>query len=473
MNTEELNELVRGGESDRVEFKKTTGQRSEGVRTVCAMLNGVGGFVLFGVTPAGKVVGQVVTTHTLEEVHNELRKIEPPAFPDVETVPLGDGNRVIALRVPSGVGPYACDGRPYMRNGPTTIVMPQAIYGRKLLERSHATNRWENRPAEGVTFDELDRAEVTRTVDEAIRRSRMEDPGTRNIREVLVGFRLICEDRLLNAAVVLFAKGSKLLPSYPQCVLKMARFKGRDKTEFLDNRQEYGNAFDLLVRSQRFLRDHLPVAGRVVPGLFERVDDPLYPPEALREALANALCHRDYAAGGGSVSLAIYDDRLEIASTGPLPFGQTPQDLMKPHPSRPWNPLIASVFHRRGIIESWGRGTLRMAELTQRAGLVAPEIDAGVGEVIVRFRPTSYVAPQRVGPRSDPTPASDLAGLGRPRAERTQRGHVAAPTEHRPSYRPGELEAPRPARPGRVVRAAAMDAVEAQGRAGMMCKRCA
>src|SRR5581483_5740057 len=211
----------------------------------------------------------------------------------------------------------------------------------------------------------------------------------------LTGMRLAHEGRLLNAAVVLFGKASKLLPNYPQCVLKMARFKGRDKTEFLDNRQEYGHAFDLLVRGQRFLRDHLPVAGRVVPGLFERVDDPLYPPEALREALANALCHRDYAAGGGSVSLAIYDDRLEIASTGPLPFGQTPADLMKPHPSRPWNPLIANVFHRRGVIESWGRGTLRMAELTRRAGLVAPEIEAGVGEVIVRFRPTRYVAPSR------------------------------------------------------------------------------
>jgi ATP-dependent DNA helicase RecG len=284
-----------------------------------------------------------------------------------------------------------------MRNGPTTITMPQTIYERKLLERCHATNRWENQRTDGFTPDDLDDAEVIRTVEEAIRRGRMEDPGTRNLRELLIGLRLIHENHLLNAAVVLFGKGGKLLPNYPQCLLKLARFKGRDKTEFLDNRQEYANAFDLLIRGQRFLRDHLPVAGRVVPGLFNRVDDPLYPPEVLREALCNALCHRDYSAGGGSVSLALYDDRLEIASTGPLPFGQTPEDLMKPHPSRPWNPLIAGVFHRRGIIESWGRGTLRMAELTRRAGLLAPEIEAGTGEVIVRFQPTDYSAPERVG----------------------------------------------------------------------------
>lgn len=62
----------------------------------------------------------------------------------------------------------------------------------------------------------------------------------------------------------------------------MARFRGLDKTEFIDNRQEYGNAFDLLQRTQRFFRDHLPVAGRIVPGIYERIDDPLYPPAALR-----------------------------------------------------------------------------------------------------------------------------------------------------------------------------------------------
>src|SRR5439155_13534810 len=123
---------------------------------------------------------------------------------------------IIAVRVPSGGGPYTYDGRAYMRNGPTTIVMPQAIYERKLLERSHATNRWENQPAEGLTADDLDRAEITRTVDEAIRRSRMEDPGTRNRHDLLTGLRLIRDGRLLNAAVVLFGKSAKLLPNYPQ-----------------------------------------------------------------------------------------------------------------------------------------------------------------------------------------------------------------------------------------------------------------
>jgi ATP-dependent DNA helicase RecG len=115
MNLAELKTLIGGGESDRVEFKRSTGQRTEAMKTVCAMLNGLGGFVLFGVSDLGEIIGQQVSAHTLEEVVQELRRIEPPAFPDIETVALENGNPAIALRVPGGGGPYTYDGRPYMR----------------------------------------------------------------------------------------------------------------------------------------------------------------------------------------------------------------------------------------------------------------------------------------------------------------------------------------------------------------------
>ena len=119
---------------------------------------------------------------------------------------------------------------------------------------------------------------------------------------------------------------------------------------------------------------------------MRRIDEPLYPPHATREAVANALCHRDYALGGGSVGLAVYDDRLEVTSTGPLHFGLTPAVLFGPHESRPWNPLIARTFYRRGIIEEWGRGTLKMVELATSAGLPRPEIEERGDCVTVCFR---------------------------------------------------------------------------------------
>jgi ATP-dependent DNA helicase RecG len=397
MTRGELEQIVAGGETERVEFKRSTGQRSEAAKTVCAMLNGLGGMVLFGVTDRGEITGQKISTLTIEDIVNELRRIEPPAFPELETLTLDNGHAVVAVHVPSGGGPYTYDGRPYQRHGPTTSLMPKERYERLLLEQMHAGHRWENRPALGLDVEDLDHAELLRTVEEAIRRQRLEDPLTRDPRELLVGLGLIHEGQLLNAAVVLFGRAEQLTPHYTQCLLRMARFLGSDTSEFLDNRQEMGNVFDLLRRAQRFLRDHLPVAGRIVPNLFERIDDPLYPPAALREALANAFCHRDYGTGGGAVSIAIFDDRLEITSTGTLHFGLTPEDLVRPHRSRPWNPLIAQTFYRCGLIESWGRGTLKMAELTRQAGLAAPEFEVAAGEFFVRFRPARYVPPTRVG----------------------------------------------------------------------------
>src|SRR6202043_2595957 len=89
-------------------------------------------------------------------------------------------------------------------------------------------------------------------------------------------------------------------------------------------------------------------------GKLERQDIPLYPPLALREALVNALCHRDYSIAGGAIFVAIYDDRLEVISLGLLPPGITVADLKQDHASLLRNPLIAGVFYRRGLIEQSG-----------------------------------------------------------------------------------------------------------------------
>jgi ATP-dependent DNA helicase RecG len=209
--------------------------------------------------------------------------------------------------------------------------------------------RWENRPAEGWDISRLSTREIMVTLEESIRRGRMDDPGTREPLEMLRGLGLLVDgERLSRAAVVLFCKDEEQLPDFPQLLLKVARFKGVNRDEFIDNRQFHGNAFTLMRRAERFLIESLPIAGRIEPGKMERTDTPLLPVEAMREALANAFVHRDYSIGGGSVNVALYDDRLEIISIGDLHFGFTPEALFLDHESKPWNPMIARTFYRRG-----------------------------------------------------------------------------------------------------------------------------
>jgi ATP-dependent DNA helicase RecG len=392
MNLHELKRLVAKGESDRVEFKKSTGQRAEAAKTVCAMLNGLGGFVVFGVGDKGELIGQDIGQRTVAEVTHELARIEPPAFPEIETIAFKEGRSFIVLRVPGGGGLFSFDGRYYQRVGPTTRQMGQDEQHRRLLERYHATSRWENQPVPaGVTIADLDTEEIRLTLRNAIDLGRLKAPGKRDIKSILQGLELIRDGKLLNAAVALYGKSDQLRAHFPQFSIRLARFRGVNRlADFSDNRQYWGHAFDLLRRGETFLIDHVPIAGRVVEGRMRREDRPLYPPRATREALANAICHRDYVAPGGAIAVAMYDDHLEIVSPGGFHLGMEPAKLVMPHESRPWNPIIANVFYRAGIIERWGMGTLKMIDWRREFDCPAPEWKEQAGSVYVTFHPAPW-----------------------------------------------------------------------------------
>lgn len=148
--------------------------------------------------------------------------------------------------------------------------------------------------------------------------------------------------------------------------------------------------------------------GKVVPEQMRRVEAPLIPPEAMREILVNALIHRDYSIAGGAVSLAVFDDRVEVWSAGKFPNGITPESLTRPHLSVQRNPIIAEVFYRTGLIEKWGRGTNRVAEMCAAAGIVQPEFEEITGAAVVTLR-----VPVAGGGRSTPQVAPQVDVLSR------------------------------------------------------------
>lgn len=313
----EAQQLIELGESETQEFKRTTGQRTESAHTLVAMLHMRGGRVWFGVTPRGEPVGQDVTDQTLEDLSAVYRDIEPTVYASIERIPTPSGKELICVHVERGsMPPYSFRGRSWKRSGATNQELEVDDRNRMLVERLHGSRRWENEIADGWTIDDLDHDEIARTVSIAAERGRLGEIGSRDPRVLLERLKLIKDDgAVLRAAVVLFGDRHKLEATFPQCQLRVGKLRETVSGGFSDLRHLYGNAFRLLELAEDFIRDNTPKPGRLIPGVFERADDPFYPPLALREALANALCHRDYSIGGGAVTIRLHvDNRLEVIS---------------------------------------------------------------------------------------------------------------------------------------------------------------
>ncbi len=386
MQIKNLKALVRHGESELLEFKKSTGLLSAAMQTVCAFLNSdIGGTVLIGVTDDKKIIGQVISDGTRKEIAQELSKIEPQSGVCVDYVPIKANLYVIVFIVkPGNRAPYVYDGRPFIRSQSTTRKMPQDVYEQMLHVRRPSSVAWESLTTNDCGVNDLDKKRIRQIVNMAVSERRLTDIAIHaNVNEILKKFDLMVNNQLTNAAVILFCKNER--KQFIQSLIRLARFKGLDKTEFTDNKTIRGNIFDLYESAIAFLDNYLPIAGKIDEGSHFRVDTPSIPPRVLREALINAFCHRDYSSRGGSIDIAIYDDRVEIINSGPLPPDIKLSDLSKKHKSFPRNPLIANVLFACRMIEGWGRGTLDMVELCKQSGNKPPTFEESTGSFSVTF----------------------------------------------------------------------------------------
>ena len=404
MTLEELTKLVAGGESDRMEFKETTGQRGEACRTLCAFLNGDGGTVVFGVSRKGKLTGQLVSDETKKDLARAFCDFEPGIEIPTEYVDVDESHQAIVCRVEGGSQkPYAYDGRPYRRVQSTTVKMPQELYATLINRRGGFQSKWELQHEEDVSLDDVDLNEVTRTAKIAVAEGRLSsDVDVNDPKDLLRRFGLLKGDQPLNGAMALFGKG---LMFYPQCILKMAWFKGKDKTIFLDNRMVEGNIIQLQSEAMAFCFKHLNLSG-VVRGLY-REEELEVPADALREAIINALAHRLYTSSG-SVSLAIYEDRVEISNPGNFNPEVAAQGAFPGMASTPRNPTIAKVLYLRKSIEMWGRGIGLIVNACEKARIAAPKIYEDHGFIYTVFtRPTAQEWQNKVGEVNPPSVCTD------------------------------------------------------------------
>ena len=384
MEYQEIEALIALKESKNLEFKESTGQLDRSMETLCAFLNGDGGIVLYGVKDNGNVVGQEVSDSTKRAIAEAINRIEPFVSLEINYVRIPNTDKFVIIvnaEKQRFMRPFAYKGRAYLRIESTTTVMPQEQYNHLLMQRGGKYG-WEAMVNPDLKISDLDENAILGAVREGIRNGRLPEVTIREeIPTILRKFGLFRDGNLSNAAAVLFGVD---FYDYPQCLLRMARFKGTTKEEFIDNQRAQGNIYILLDAAMAFFFKHLSLSGKI-NGLY-REEELSIPYTALRECCINSLCHRSYHHPGSSVSIAIYDDRVEVTNTGTFPADLPVERLMQEHDSKPQNPIIANVLYKSKILESWGRGIGTMVDECKRVGLPAPEFKTDGNFVTVVFK---------------------------------------------------------------------------------------
>jgi len=360
-----IDRLVEEGESEKLEFKKSLAERDEILETITAFSNTRGGTVLIGVDDYGNVIGVDLKKGEIESLENSINQlIEPKVYPDFKDIPYRN-RLILKIEVHEGFNkPYFYRGACYVRKGNVT----------RRLDRNGILEVVSRR----VTFDSLifeGEYEISEELVEGFlkkarerRRMRME---SENIQTVLKKLNLLDRGKVRNGALLLFSK--ECSSHFPQAVIKIGHAEG-DK--MVDEALIEGPLQVQLEEAMRFIQKHIR-KGYVIKGL-ERIESWEYPLESVREALVNALLHRDYFSNS-HVSVRIGESGIIVENPGELPPPLEIEDLMREHPSIPRNPLISRAFFYMGYFEEWGSGTLRMINSLRSMGLPDPEFSQGKG----------------------------------------------------------------------------------------------
>ena len=390
----DLGILIRQGEGTTLEFKE--GFSSSFVRDLVALANTIGGRILLGVRDDGAVIGVKDSNALRARIQDVARNCDPPVEVQVEPV---DGVLAVHVRE-SDSKPVQCSDGFFWRQGAAS----QKLSRNEIRDffRAEGVIRFDLTPCPRFRYPgDFDREKF----DAWLHLSGITEGAP--VEDVLVNIEAAerAGDGLLfrNAGVLFFAKNVRhfFSEAYITCLLA----KGTDKVHILDRKDFDGGVVADIEDALRFVERNTRTAYRI-EGL-RRQNIPEYPARAVREAITNAVMHRDWFFEGANVFVEIYTDRIEVSSPGGLPKGLTLADLG--HRSIRRNPLISDLLHRIGFIEKAGTGIRRIRDEARELDCPEPEFEAG-SFVTVTFRPNPEVRGE-VAPEVTPEVAGEVARL--------------------------------------------------------------
>lgn len=388
MDRLELYEMIAGGEDSFTEFKRDVSQRSDFAAEMIAFANTEGGRILVGVTDEGQIVGVADPQRVEETILNIADdNCNPPLRPTVDRVETEEGI-VLVVNVPRRLSiPHENNsGQCHIRAGSTKrLATPQERA--RLLQRAGLMH-YDERPMPGTTFTDLDQRAFgdyyQRIYDAPLEQAEVPLP------KMLENMRFVVRDMddvpcLSLAGLLLFGRQPQEHAYYAR--ISSVRWQGVEAGEVILDRQEIGGRLPQQIEmAESFVLRNTALETRIEG--VQQEDIPQYPRPAFREAIVNAVAHRDYGLEGAQILLYIFDDRMEVRSPGALPNGVTLENV-RTHYSKPRNETIARVLFNLGYVNTLGSGIPRMIRLMRKHAGRDPDFEVNEQQFQVRLWATA------------------------------------------------------------------------------------
>jgi ATP-dependent DNA helicase RecG len=363
MDKKELQLILQEGEGYRIEFKESLPANID--KDLVAFANSSGGRIFLGITDDKVIKGVKITNILKTQIQDMANNCQPPVKIILE--PFAD---VLIVNVREGTDkPYKCSQGFYTRVGPIS----QKLSRDEIIDYFKSEGK--------IRFDELInlRFDYAKHFDPAKLDAFLRLAGITKVLDnadmlVNLGVAEKQDGKVIfnNTGILFFAKN--LQDIYYHTAVTCALYKGTEKVDVLDRRDFNEDIVSNIDRSMNFLKQYIPVRYEMT-GMPRRKEIPEIPYDALREALINAVAHRDYFEKGTNVMVEMFDDRIDITNFGGLPKGLKPEDFGTK--SVPRNPNIADLFHRIEYIEKMGTGISKIRRIIKAAGLPPPKFEFG------------------------------------------------------------------------------------------------
>jgi len=366
-------------ENQNNEWKKNW--KDEYLKWICGFANAQGGTLYIGKDDIGNIVGINNAKKISEDIPNKIKNI----LGIVIDVNLHTENQKDYLEIITAPHPYPVNykGQYHYRSGSTKLELTGDALNHFMLKKQG--KNWDAVPVPNVVIDDLKRETLEYFRKLGIDCKRIDDSALKETTDKLIENLKLKEGNFLKrAAILLFHPDPEKYVT--GAYVKIGFFQ--TNTELIFQDEIHGNLFEQAEKTidiifTKYIKAIISYEG------IHRIETYEYPKEAIREAVLNALSHKNYASGI-PIQISVYEDKIIIWNDGRLPENWTVEKLTQQHPSKPFNPDIANAFFRSGYIESWGRGTIKIVNMCLEAGLPKPIYNCQSADFQVNFQKDIY-----------------------------------------------------------------------------------